>query len=306
MKKIKTIFIASGEFAVPLLDKLLNSPNYEVEAVVTQPDKPVGRKQTLEPTEVGKYCAKLDLEIPILRPEKISSIYDYLKDLNPDLLIVASYGQIIPSKILELPQIASTNFHGSLLPKLRGAIPVQSSILLGLTETGVTLQKMVYEMDAGDIIGQRNIQIDKKDTTETLMQKLSEFAADMLEKELLKFCSGQIITTPQDHTQATFCYKDELKKENAEIKFETNLNQVIRMVRAYYPWPIAWVSIDGKTIKIFKAGEVIPGKEKDEVCFVKKDKKLYLNLYSGLVEVLELQMEGKRRDSFKNYFFLTN
>lgn len=302
----KVIFIGSGEFAIPILDKLIKSPNFEVLSIITQPDKPVGRKQNLEPTAIAKYCLKSNVEIPIQKPEKISLIYEFVKNLNSELIVVASYGQIIPEKILKLPKIASVNFHGSLLPKLRGAIPIQTSILLGFEETGVTLQKMIYEMDAGEIISQRRTKITKNDTSESLMQRLSIIAADMVENELLAFCFGEIVPTPQDHTKATFCYKDQLKKENAKITFDTDLEKVDRMVRAFYPWPVAWLEIDNKIIKIFKTGEFILGRQNDRLCFIKKDKKLYLNLASGLIEVTELQLEGKNRDLFKNYFFLTN
>ncbi len=305
--RIKTIFIGSGEFAVPILDKLLQSDLIEITCVISQPDKPVGRKQILTPTPVSEFLQKNSIKISLETPVKIRLEADnLLNKYQPELIIVASYGQIIPESILNYPKYKALNIHGSLLPELRGAVPVQMSILNGLSKTGVTIQRMVYQMDAGPIVGLKEIELNNKETSDLLMDKLGNLGAELLIQILPKWIDGQIQEVPQNEMGATYCYKDDIAKNKAEITFETDIDLAERMVRAFYPWPIAWVKYNNKFIKIYSAivSTPIPGLE--NLRFIKKDKKLYLGLKNGSLEILELQEEGKKRGEFKNYFYLAD
>lgn len=305
--RIKTIFIGSGEFAVPILNKLLQSDLIEITCVISQPDKPVGRKQILTPTPVSEFLQKNSIKINLETPAKIRlEAENLLNKYQPELIIVASYGQIIPESILNYPKYKALNIHGSLLPELRGAVPVQMSILNGVNKTGVTIQRMVYQMDAGPIVALREVELTNKETSDLLMDQLGSLGAELLIETLPKWIEGKIEEVPQNEMDATYCYKDDIAKHKAEITFETDINLAERMVRAFYPWPIAWVKYNNKFIKIYSAviGTTITGL--NNLKFIKKDKKLYLGLKNGSLEILELQEEGKKRGDFKNYFYLSD
>lgn len=315
---VRTIFIGSSDFGIPTLKTLLELDYIDLVAVITQPDRPVGRKQVLNPTQIKQFISSTyNLErktIDIITPEKLNKVADeVLAKYKPDLIVVAAYGQIISKKILNYPKYGALNLHGSLLPKLRGAVPVQMSILHGFNETGVTLQKMVYALDAGDIISIRKIKLNMRETTEELMNKLSLLSSRIIREDLKKWIDGEIAAIPQDESEATFCDKTDLAKENAEIRFETDVVVAKRMVRAFYPWPIAWFTIPngkykGKKVKIFKA-EVYKKKEhksqNQKLDLTKESKKLVLQLNGGAIVLEELQLEGKRRDNSQNYLYLT-
>ncbi|MEO6729032.1 MAG: methionyl-tRNA formyltransferase [Candidatus Dojkabacteria bacterium] len=320
MDKIKTIFIGSGEFAVPVLEKLLKVDFIDLGAVVTQPDKPVGRKQILTPTPVGEYVSQIEnLKLKILKPNKIREISDeLLEEHQPDLIIVASYGQMIPSNMLQFPRYGCLNLHGSLLPLLRGAVPVQMSILQGFKETGVTLQLMAEKLDEGDMVALHKIAIGGKDNSEDLMKKLANLAAATIEKDVKDWIERREAPIVQDKSLATYCSKEDLSKEKAEIKFNTDILQAERMIRAFYPWPIAWFRLpDGKTLKIYKArydellsknvGDFHKLNKHDGFPFIMRaGKNLYLVLQNGVLDLTEIQLEGKQKRGAAEYFFLAN
>lgn len=308
MNKIKTIFFGSGEFAVPILRKLSETDFIDLQAVVTQPDKPVGRKQIMTPTPVGQAAASLESRvsspIDLLKPEKLKEVSDaILEKYSPELIIVASYGQIIPHNIVHYPKHRALNFHGSILPKLRGAVPVQMAILEGLKETGVTLQVMEDGMDEGDIIAISSYEIKEDDTSESLMSALAELSVGMIENELQRYLSGEITPQKQDESSATYCYKTDLNKERAEITSETTIKQADMMIRAFYPWPIAWTVLEnGKVLKIYKA-KFTSEVQGDKKIF-RSGKQLFLKLKDGYLELLEVQLEGKNRGEGKDYLYL--
>jgi methionyl-tRNA formyltransferase len=232
MSVSSVLFLGTSAFAVPALRALHADPRFRIDLVVTQPDKPVGRKQILTPSPV-KVVA-MELGIATSQPEKVREI---LKNgdtprTRPDFLIVISYGQILPQQLLELPLIAPINVHGSLLPALRGASPVQHAILQGMQETGVTVQRMVYELDAGPVLRTASIMLDPRETTATLMEKLSIIGAELLIRTLQK----PLVDTPQNPDHVTRCGK--LKKENGIVDPAVHDAVTIdRMVRALTPWP---------------------------------------------------------------------
>lgn len=312
MEKIKTLFFGSGEFAIPILRELHNLEYIDLVGVVTQPDKPFGRKMVLKPTPVGEYLIENQIvsDQNILKPDKLKlHSNEILERFKPELIIVASYGQIIPHEIVHYPKFRALNFHGSLLPRLRGAVPVQMAILQGLEESGVTLQIMEDGMDVGDIISTREYRLKDDETSETLMKILAELSAEIVKDELIKWISGELVAQKQDESSATYCYKTDISKEKAEITTSTTLVQADRMIRAFYPWPVAWLKIENKSLKIFSArfANEFFTEEMDlpPLTLSKKEGRLILKLSDGYLELLEVQLEGKKRDSAKNYLFLT-
>lgn len=311
MEKIKTIFFGSGEFAVPILKKLIELDYLDLVLVVTQPDKPVGRKQELTPTPVGQ----LDINVEILKPEKIRlEAEEILGKYSPELIIVASYGQIIPASVINFPKFKCLNFHGSLLPQLRGAVPVQMAILQGLEETGVTLQVMSEGMDEGDIISQEVAVIKEDDTSESLMRDLAELSVTMLERDLPKWIGGELKATKQDESSASaptrllsYCFKDDISKSKAEITSSTTIDLADRMIRAFYPWPIAWIKLSsGKILKIYKAEKTTKPTNLEVLSIFREEKSLFLVLSDGVIELKEIQLEGKTRGFSQDYLFLAS
>ncbi len=306
MEKIPTILIGSGIFAVNIFKSALELDYLDIKYIVTQPDKPFGRDKALRGSDV--YESLKDIKgIEWLKPEKMSLEYsEILKKANPGLILVASYGQILPKEFIDYPKYRSLNFHGSILPDLRGAVPVHMAILNGLKVTGVTLQTMSEGLDEGDIVSVREVDIDNSDTTDSLMMKLSKLSVDILNEDLIKYIKKEITPVPQNG-EATYCYRTDIAKEKAEIRFTTDINLSERMIRAFYPWPIAFVKIslnnELKILKIFKS-QIHSNTSNNKFGLIRDGKKLILNLSNGSLELLEVQLEGKIRDSAINYLYL--
>lgn len=306
---IRTLFVGTGDFAVPILEKLHSLDYIEIVGVITQPDRPAGRKQELTPGPL-KQAILNNPNLQALKtyqPEKLrQEAEQILNETQPDLIIVAAYGQMIPDIMLTQPRYKCLNLHGSLLPELRGAVPVPMAILQGLQKTGVTIQRMVKELDAGPIIATKEIVLEGNETTDVLMTRLAALGCDLLVQILPDWTAGKITEQPQDETKATFCYQDDIAKEKAEIKFETDVNLAERMVRAFYPWPVAWIIYKGQRIKIFKAANTQGNWsfETDELTLKVDGENLYLCLQNGTLELLELQLEGNKRREAKDYLYI--
>lgn len=303
--KYKTVFVGSGDFGIPILQRLIEIDWIDLQVVITQPDKPVGRKGELTPTEIGIFCKNNFPRIKVLKPEKFKEVKEELISLQPDIMIVASYGQIIGEGMLTIAKHGTVNFHGSLLPKLRGAVPIQMSILQGFEETGVSLQVMVKAMDAGAIISERECEITQEDNFTTLKNKLSDQAVDIVNDDLKNFLEGKIILKEQNENDATYCFKDDIVKEKAEINSETSYLEAHRMIRAYNEWPVAWLKlIDGKRFKIFGAGlkpqasGLLEGKS---FGVYRVDKELFLKLKDGVLKLEKIQVEGKSAGGVEMY-----
>ena len=306
MNKKKIVFMGTPKFAVPVLEMLIE--NYGVDLVITQPDKKVGRKKVLTPPPV-KVVA-LDNNIKVLQPEKISTdeeTYNTLKELNPDIIITAAYGQLVPEKILEIPKHKCINVHGSLLPKLRGGAPIQYSILEDHKKTGITIMYMVKKLDAGDMISKVEVDILDSDNYETLHDKLSVAGRDLLNETLPKIFSGDIAPEKQDDEQATFARN--ILREDEKIDWNTSAREVFNKVRALDPTPGAFTYLDGNVLKIWSS-EVVELEEQSSYSkvgtIVKQDKK---NIYvlcgnETILKVHELQVSGKKRMPVVN--FLSN
>ncbi len=250
---MKIVFMGTPEFSVAILEALINS-NYEVAAVITNPDAPIGRKQILTPSPVKQLIANGKWPIEVFQPatkSELLAISHKLLAIKPDLAIVAAYGKIIPKNILDIPRYGTINVHPSLLPKYRGASPIQNAILNGDKETGITIMKVDEEMDHGNIISNLKTQISKVDTYDSLSQKLAISGAELLIKVIPDYISGKIKPVEQKHTEAT--YTKIIKKEDGKIDWSKSAEEIERMIRAFYPWPTAWTVWNGKILKILEA-----------------------------------------------------
>ena len=255
---MRVVFMGTPEFAATPLENMIKE-NIDVIAVVTQPDRPVGRKRIITPPPVKEVAMKYD--IPVYQPEKVRN-EDFIKvldSLKPDLITVVAFGQILPRKVLEIPKIGCINVHASLLPKYRGAAPVQWAIINGEKVTGVTTMWMDEGLDTGDIFLQESIEIRDDWTSLDLFKELSVLGGQLLLTTLDYIKSGNIIRLPQDHEKAT--YAPMLKKEIGEIDWSKSAEDIFNLIRGTYPWPCAYTTCNGKVIKIFKARLYDSGKD---------------------------------------------
>ncbi|MFO8057939.1 MAG: methionyl-tRNA formyltransferase [bacterium] len=247
---MRIVFMGTPDFSVPCLQRLAED-GHELELVITRPDKPRGRSRKPRPSPV-KEAARA-LEIPVLQPENPNEP-ETIKDIakaRPDIIMVIAFGEILGKEILELPELGCVNAHASLLPRHRGAAPVQWAILQGDIVTGVTTMMMDHGMDTGDILLQRETEISEQDTGGTLHDKLAALSADLVAETLHGLEQGTIEPSPQDHDRAT--YARELKKEDGRIDFHEDADTIARKVRAFDPWPGAYAFIKGEQTRIMSA-----------------------------------------------------
>ena len=306
MDKKKIVFMGTPKFAVPILEMLIE--NFGVDLVITQPDKKVGRKKVLTAPPV-KILAE-EKGIRVLQPEKISGDEDVLAELtelNPDIIITAAYGQLVPESILEIPKYKCINVHGSLLPKLRGGAPIQYSILEDHGKTGITIMYMVKKLDAGDMISKIEVDILDSDNYESLHDKLSIAGRDLLKETLPNIFTGNIAPEKQDDSLATFARN--ILREDEKIDWNKSARQIFNQIRALDPTPGAFTYLDENVLKIWNS-EVVDLEEnfssKKVGTIIKQDKK-HIYLLCGentVLKVKELQISGKKRMPVVN--FLSN
>ena len=248
---MRIVYMGTPDFAVPALEKLAQSPDYTVAAVFTQPDKPKGRKMVMTPPDV-KVCAE-KLGIPVFQPSSMRSeeAYNSLKELNPDVIVVAAYGQILPKAVLDLPKFGCVNIHGSLLPKYRGAAPIQQSVLDGEKVTGVTTMLMDVGLDTGDILLKAETEIGENETAGELFDRLAVLGGELIIETLDKLKKGEITPQKQDESLATHTSK--ISKELCPIDFNKSAFEVHNKVRGLNPWPVAVTEIAGKTVKVYSS-----------------------------------------------------
>ena len=254
------VFMGTPEFAVPILQSLIDNPEYDVQAVLTQPDHHIGRKRTLHQSPVKELAEQYNIEV--LQPAKLSKSPEMEKiiSLQPDLMITAAYGQFLPTKLLAAAKIAAINVHGSLLPKYRGGAPIQYSIINGDKETGVSIMYMVKKMDAGDIISQRSIPIEDTDDSGTMFKKLSLLGRDLLLETLPKLISGDVNPVAQDPDKVVF--SPNITSEQEQIDFRLPAHLIDAKVRGLRPAPLGNMVIDGLRTKIY---DVTPLEEKTDL-----------------------------------------
>lgn len=287
---MRIVYMGTPDFAVPALEKLAQSPDYTVAAVFTQPDKPKGRKMVMTPPDV-KVCAE-KLGIPVFQPASMRSeeAYNSLEELNPDVIVVAAYGQILPKAVLDLPKFGCVNIHGSLLPKYRGAAPIQQSVLDGEKVTGVTTMLMDVGLDTGDILLKAETEIGENETAGELFDRLAVLGGELIVETLDKLKKGEITPQKQDDSLATHTSK--ISKELCPIDFNKSAFEVHNKVRGLNPWPVAVTEIAGKTVKVYSsrvsdmsgaAGTILSLKPFVVACGEKS------------VELIEIQPQGKKR-----------
>ena len=294
---MRIVFIGTGEIGVPTLRALLSS-EHEIVAVFTQPDKPVGREQRVEAPPIKRALMNgapggRALPFPIFQPAKIKDpqAIEQIRGLMPDVIVVAAYGQILPRDVLEIPRLACLNLHASLLPLWRGAAPIQAAIAAGDRETGITVMYMAEGLDTGDMLLQRHVEILPGDTGGSLHDRLAQVAPDALLESLQLVASGKAPRTPQDNTRATYAPK--LKREHGLIDWEESAEAIERKIRAYNPWPGAFMKIDRLNLKIFSVSVVDLHGRPGEI--LRSDKDLILAAGKDAVSLGEVQLEGKRR-----------
>jgi methionyl-tRNA formyltransferase len=295
----KIIFMGTPQFSVPVLQNLIKN-DYDVIGVVTQPDRPVGRKKIMTPPPVKVEAEKQG--IPVLQPEKIREKEELEKvlALKPDLIVTAAFGQILPKELLEAPQFGCINVHASLLPELRGGAPIHYSIIQGKSTTGVTIMYMVEKLDAGDMISSIEVDIDEKDHVGTLHDKLSEAGAKLLIDVLPGLLKGEISPQKQDESQATFAWN--IKREQEKIDWSKPADEIYNHVRGMHPWPVAYTLLDGAVMKVWWSEKVegttgSPG----EITAVEEDGIVVATGSNTSIKITEIQPSGKKRMSAKDY-----
>ncbi|MGC8587882.1 MAG: methionyl-tRNA formyltransferase [Hydrogenobaculum sp.] len=284
---MRIVFCGTSSFAVPSLELL--AKDFEVSLVITQPDKPAGRGQKLTPSAVKQKALELNLKIS--QPEKISFLKEELLNLKPDIMIVVSYGQIIPKSMLEIPRFKSLNLHGSILPKYRGAAPIQRALMQGEKETGNTVILMSSKMDEGDILSMEKTLIEEEDNYETLSNKLSISGAKLLKDTILNWVEGNITPTPQNHQEATYAMP--ILKEELRICFKTSAFSIHNKIRGLYP--NAYGVSNNHNIKILKTKilEKDLGLKPGEL--LQEGKSLFVGTGDYPLEILEIMsLKGKR------------
>jgi methionyl-tRNA formyltransferase len=298
----RTIFFGTPSFAVPTFKGLLEGPD-EVVAVVTQPDRKKGRGQRVAFSSV-KEEALLNgtRDILLFQPERVreETFQGNLRDLRPDLFVVAAYGQILPKPLLEIPRYGAVNVHASLLPKYRGAAPIAWAILRGERVTGVTIMKMDEGMDTGDILSQREVPMEDEETAETLHDKLASLGAPLLLETVSRMKRGEVTPIRQDSSQVT--YAPPLKKEDGRIDWKREAIEIDRQVRAFSPWPGAYTLAEEQFLKIYR-GEVReekPGGNPGKILWVGMD---FIEVGTGVGSFLikEVQREGKKRMTIREF-----
>ena len=248
---IKIIFMGTSDFSAFVLEGLIKN-NYQIIGVVSQPDKVVGRKKELVKTETKKVAEKYGIEV--FQPVSIKKDYSFIKDKKPDLIITCAYGQIVPRGVLEIPKYKCINVHGSLLPKLRGASPIQQAIMDDEKETGITIMEMVEKMDAGDMIASAKLKIDNEDTSKSLFLKMQVLGLDLLLDTLPKYLKGEITPIKQDESKVTFAPL--IKREDEKLDLNDTRRNIYNKIRALNEEPGAYALLDDEIIKIYEAVEI--------------------------------------------------
>lgn len=299
--ELKTIFIGTSEFGLPAFRALHESKRFNIIVCVTQPDKEAGRGKKMTASPIKQFAQTQNIKV--LQPMRIIEIQDNLMSMEPDLIIVASYGQIIPQIILDIPKYNCLNIHGSLLPKYRGSSCVQAAILNGDSESGVTIMEMDSKLDSGPIIRQEKIRISVTETSASLHDKLSLVAGEIICQTCLDYVKQKAIPRAQNHNLAT--YVRNIKKGDGHIKWESSSLNIDRFVRAMQTWPGAYSHITvkdtDKLLKIIKA-RISTSHTKHEPGFIYVENgRILVNTLDGNLQIDELQLEGAKKMSDKEF-----
>ncbi|GEN82075.1 methionyl-tRNA formyltransferase [Sporosarcina luteola] len=296
----KIVFMGTPDFSVPVLT-MLHDEGFEIAAVVTQPDRPVGRKRVLTPPPVKGEAVRLGL--PVLQPEKLknSTELSEIIQLKPDLIVTAAYGQILPKELLDAPRFGCINVHASLLPKYRGGAPIHQAVIDGETETGVTIMYMVQKLDAGDIISQVRVPIEETDTTGILFEKLSIAGMELLKETLPSILAGTNERIQQDEQYVSFA--GNITREQEKIDWSRGGTAIYNQIRGLYPWPGAYSVFQGENVKIWKAEKSDIDSDQSPGTLIKllKDRLIIKTGDHTSIAITELQPAGKKRLSAEEF-----
>ena len=296
-RNLRVIFMGTPLFSVPILEGLIE--NYNVVAVVTQPDKPVGRGGKIVISPIKDVALKYNLKV--LQPIKIKEEYQNIIDLDPDIIITCAYGQIIPKIILDYPKYGCINVHASILPKLRGGAPIHHAIIDGYNKTGITIMYMNEGMDTGDIISVQEIDISITDTMSILHDKLSIMGRDLLLETLPNIIKGNINRIKQNESEATYAFN--IKKEEEKIDFNKTKREIYNQIRGLNSFPGSYAILDDKRIKIWNSyitDNIYNGLSNGEISNIYKDG-IGIKVSDGEIVITDIQIEGKKRMSVRDY-----
>jgi methionyl-tRNA formyltransferase len=301
---MRVVFIGTGDIGLPALQSLRQSQPNELVGIVTQPDRPVGRDQILQAPPIKQALAKTS--VPILQPERIreEEAVRRIRELAPDVIVVMAYGQILPRSVLEIPVVGCLNLHASLLPRHRGAAPIQAAILAGDTETGITVMHMGEGLDTGDILLQRKLGIMPNETGGSLHDRLADLAPIALREALAQLAAGTAARLPQDSGEATYAAK--LTREDGKIDWSEPAEMIARKIRAFDPWPGAFTRLTDaagsrRNLKIFRASVCAAIDGAPGTVAMPNESELVVATGGGALCLHEVQLEGKRRMQAKDF-----
>lgn len=293
MSQVRVCFLGTPDFAVESLKRMLEDDHYQIVGVVTQPDRPAGRKMQLTPSPVKSLAQARGLRV--ISPDSVNQtvILEEIQKWGAEVAVVVAFGQILSQKFLDSFRYGAVNVHGSILPKWRGAAPIQRSVEAGDTETGVTLQKMVKQLDAGDILGLRRLAVPAAMNAKELHDELAVLGADLLHIELMDYIRGNLAPTPQDPAAVTFAKK--IDKSEAQINWKEPAERIHNKVRAFVMGPGTWTSCDGKKIKIHRTEFDASLKGKPGQILRLEQDGIWVATGQGAVKIIELQPESRNR-----------
>ncbi len=289
---MKLIFMGTPDFAVPCLESLIDA-GHEIAAVFTQPDKPVGRKQVLTPSPVKVCAEKHGITVYQPRSVRTDDAVSIVRNIAPDCVVVVAFGKIIPPEMLAIPRLGFVNVHGSLLPKYRGAAPIQWAVIDGEKRTGVTTMQMDEGLDTGDILDVMSTDIGENETSGELFDRLAPMGAELIVKTLEKLEQGIVTPIKQDDSLSN--YAKIITKDMAQIDFSVSAEAAFNCIRGFNPWPVAYTIISGRGMKVFAAEKVgsVKGAAGEVVC---SDKSLVVAFGDGNgLEFTDVQLEGSKR-----------
>lgn len=307
---MKLVFFGTPQFAVPSLEILSKCPEIEIAAVVTQSDKPVGRKKTIIPSPVKQKAVQLGLKI--LQPKNKKELIDSLKNIEADIFLIIAYGMILPKEVLKMPKISAINVHPSLLPRFRGASPIQETLLNGDKETGISIIQMTETVDEGPVYFVKRVQIDPNDNLQSLTKKLAEISSQILPLVLEDIEKKILTPLPQNNKKTTYCKK--INKTDGKIDWNKSAEEISNMIKAFTPWPSVYTEFKGKNLKILEAEIENRTTEKAPGTFflerTAKGKILKIAAKKGTIIPKKVQLEGKKEmdaqtfvNGYKNLLF---
>ena len=293
---LKLVFMGTPEISAKVFEAMILD-GYQFIGLIAQPDRPVGRKGQLEKVPTKVVAEKYN--IPVFQPIKIRNEYDFVKELNPDIIITLAYGQIVQQGLLDLPRYGCLNLHGSLLPKYRGAAPIQYALINNEKVTGMTLMKMVAAMDAGAMYAKKEVIIDEDDNSTSLFNKMADAAKELILEYLPLYIDGKLPEIEQDENKVTFC--PTIKPEQERLDLNLDVRAINGWIRGLSDHPGAYFLLEDKKVKVFKA-KIVNENEGNVGEIVRADKGgLVVQLKGGQLALLELQKEGKNRMDYKSF-----